>query len=77
MNTWWKVSDMLDGDKTMQGLERSERGLEVVLGSEMPEEVKAEAAELAADIARLKERLRAHSKHMLSKMDGVMWPVLR
>lgn len=77
MNTWWKVSDLLDGEKTMQGLERPERALEVVLGSEMPEEVKAEAAELAAEIAHLKERLKAHSQHVLSKMDGVMWPVLR
>lgn len=42
----------------------------------MPDEVKAEAEELYAEITHLKERLKAYSKHMLFKMDGVMWPVI-
>lgn len=76
MNTWWKVADMLDSGETTKALDRAQFGLEVVLDSEMPDEVKAEAEELHAEITRLKERLKAHSKHMLSKMDGVMWPVI-
>lgn len=76
MNTWWKVADMLDDKDTTKALDRAQFGLEVVIESEMPDEVKAEATELHAEITRLKERLKAHSKHMLSKMDGVMWPVI-
>lgn len=76
MNTWWKVADMLDGKRPTEALEDIQFGLNVVAESEMPPEVKAEALALSAEISKLKSRLEEHSKHVLSKMDGVMWPVI-
>lgn len=72
MNTWWKVADWLESGSFEKALD----GLEVVHASEMPEEVKVEAAELMQQLFDLERKLKEHSKHVLSKMDGVMWPVI-
>lgn len=72
MNTWWTVADRLESGK----LNDAEFALEVVVASEMPEEVRQEAEQLLHDLSQLKARLAGHSKHVLSKMDGVMWPVI-
>ncbi len=71
MNTWWNVADLLDSPNLLD----VEEGLGVVVGSEMPPEVKAEAEALLKEVAALQAKVAAHSKHVLSKMDGVMWPV--
>ncbi len=72
MNTWWNVADLVES----ANLHDVEDGLRVVVGSEMPPEVKAEAEALLEEVATLQAKLKAHSNNVLSKMDGVMWPVL-
>lgn len=72
MNTWWTVADRLESPD----MDKAQFGLEVVAASEMPDEVKREAEALMAEVANLRAKLKAHSKHVLSKMDGVMWPAI-
>jgi hypothetical protein len=75
MNTWWKVADMVEARES-KDLQKVEFGLEVVVSSEMPEEVRHEAERLLHDVEQLRARLKMHAQHVLSKMDGVMWPVI-
>ncbi len=72
MNTWWNVADLIESENLLDAAD----GLHVVVKSEMPIEIKAEAETLLQEIAALQAKLKSHSKNVLSNMDGVMWPVL-
>lgn len=76
MNTWYTVVDLVLGDETKKTMRKMERGLEVIVNSEMPSEVVIEAGNLLMELDALKAKLEKLNSVVLDNSETTMWPVL-